>query len=140
MTQTTSFLVLTLLFTLLAPVLAQDISTTSATPTLTHIVDLFFLDEQGSQSLPYTIFHRDSASVIAVDTVNSLTTYAITTTRVDRRPATRTNNTTATTTRSRPWRTPFHTTTTTTNPPVTITQGPSTFLYTGTRYGPDHTL
>ncbi len=140
MAHATPFLLLSLLFALLAPTLAQNTTTPTATPTLTRIVDLFFLNERDSQGPPYTLFHRDSASVIAVDTVNNLTIYAVTTTRVDRRPATRTDNTTATTTtRPHPWRTPFHTTATT-NPPTTITQGPSTFLYTGTRYGPDHTM
>ncbi|KAG7290566.1 hypothetical protein NEMBOFW57_000569 [Staphylotrichum longicolle] len=146
------FLLLTLFIAFLTQTLAQDstntttttTTTTSPTPTLTRIVDLFFLNERDYEGLPYTLFHRDSGSVVAVDTANGLTTYVITTTRVDRRPpasaATRTDNITTAiptlaSTRSRHWR-PLNGT----GQPSTITQGPATFLFTGTRYGPDHTV
>lgn len=143
-------LLLTLFIAFLTQTLAQDstntttTTTTSPTPTLTRIVDLFFLNERDYEGLPYTLFHRDSGSVVAVDTANGLTTYVITTTRVDRRPpasaATRTDNITTAiptlaSTRSRHWR-PLNGT----GQPSTITQGPATFLFTGTRYGPDHTV
>ena len=141
------FLLLTLLTALLTPTLAQNTTTTTTTtptPTLTRVVDLFFLNKRDYQGLPYTLFHRDSGSVLAVDNVNGLTTYVITTTRVDRRPsasaATRTDNITTAiptlvSTRSRHWR-PLNGT----GQPSTITQGPATFMFTGTRYGPGHTV
>jgi hypothetical protein len=110
---------------------------------MTRIVDIFFLNEREYEGLPYTMFHRDSGSVVAVDNANNLTTYVVTTTRVDRRPslsATRTDNiTTAIPTlasaRSRHWQ-PLNGT----GQPSTITQGPATFMFTGTRYGAYHTV
>lgn len=141
-----ALLVLTLLITILRPTLAQDANetaTTTPTPTLTRVVELFFLSQRAYEGLPYTLFHRDSASVISVDNVNNLTTYAVTTTLVDRRPRpakTRTDNittaiTTLEATRTRHWR-PLNGT----GQPSTITQGPATFIFTGTRYGPENTM
>ncbi|KAK3900487.1 hypothetical protein C8A05DRAFT_35870, partial [Staphylotrichum tortipilum] len=127
-----------------SPASAQNATvttTTTASPTLTRVVSLFFLNERDSEGLPYTLFHRDAGSVVAVDAVNRLTTYEITTTRVDRRGASRTLNfTTAiptlapTRTTTQHWR-PLNAT----GQPSTITQGPATFMFTGTRYGPDLT-
>ncbi|KAK4044013.1 hypothetical protein C8A01DRAFT_12537 [Parachaetomium inaequale] len=140
---------LALFLALLAQTLAQNATvttittTTTATPTLTRVVDLFFLNERAYEGLPYTLFHRDSGSVVAVDSVNSLTTYVITTTRGDRRgPPGAKHTDDATTaiptlkpTHSRHWH-PANGT----GPPSTITQGPATFMFTGTRYGPDLTV
>lgn len=117
--------------------------TTTATQTITRVVDIFFLNQPAYEGLPYTMFHQDFGSVVAVDNINNLTTYVVTTTRVDRRPrpsATRTDNVTTAIptlepTRSRHWR-PLNGT----GEPSTITQGPATFMFTGTRFGPDHTV
>ncbi len=141
---------LSLLITLLipSPTLAQNVTvttTTTASPTLTRVVSLFFLNEREFEGSPYTLFHRDSGSIVAVDTVNRLTTYAVTTTRLDRGSATRAadNFTTAiptldaaAATRSSKHSRPVNST----GQPSTITQGPATFMYTGTRYGPDLTM
>ncbi|KAK4157908.1 hypothetical protein C8A00DRAFT_11290 [Chaetomidium leptoderma] len=147
MAHTTPFHLLTLLLLVFLPVVLAQVATvtttTTATPTLTRLIDIFFLNERDYEGLPYTLFHRDSGSVVAVDAVNNLTTYAITTTRVDRHPlagATRTDNITTAIptlepTRSRHWR-PLNGT----GQPSTITQGPATFIFTGTRSGPDHTM
>ncbi|GAB1320520.1 hypothetical protein MFIFM68171_10730 [Madurella fahalii] len=140
------FLLSSLSTTILTPALAQNTTvttTTTATQTITRVVDIFFLNQPAYEGLPYTMFHRDSGSVIAVDNVNNLTTYVITTTRVDRRPppsATRTDNVTTAIptlepTRSRYWR-PLNGT----GEPSTITQGPATAMFTGTRHWPDHTV
>ena len=133
---------------LIHPVLAEYVTvsvttTTTATPAVTRVVNIFFLNERAYEGLPYTLFHRDSGSVVSVDEDSHLTTYLVTTTRMDRRPApsaTRNDNiTTAIPTlaseRSRHWH-PLNGT----GQPSTITQGPATFLFTGTRYGPDHTM
>jgi hypothetical protein len=93
------------------------------------------------------MFHRDSGSVVAVDNVNNLTTYVITTTRVDRRPSTsatstddyRDDTTTAIPTLA-PSRSRYWLPANDMGQPSTITQGPATFMFTGTRFGPDHTV
>ncbi|KXX76412.1 hypothetical protein MMYC01_207071 [Madurella mycetomatis] len=132
--------------TLLTPTLASNTTvttTTTATQTLTRIVDIFFLNQPAYEGLPYTMFHRDSGSVVAVDNVNNLTTYVVTTTQVDRRTtpsATRTDNVTTAIptlkpTRSRHWR-PLNGT----GDPSTITQGPATAMFTGTGNGPGRTM
>ncbi|KAL1882003.1 hypothetical protein VTK73DRAFT_2985 [Phialemonium thermophilum] len=111
----------------------------TATPTATRIVSIFYIDERAFEGLPYTLFHRDSGSVIGVD--KNAATYVITTTRGDQRPSpthSRTDNITTgiPTLMSRPtWHYNG------TGGPSTVTQGPSTFLYTGTRFGgPQHTI
>ena len=104
----------------------------------TKVVSIFYIDERAYEGLPYTLFHRDSGSVIGVDADH--TTFVITTTRVDQRPSpthSRTDNITTgiPTLRSKPTHHPNAT-----GQPSTITQGPATFIFTGTRYGADNTL
>jgi hypothetical protein len=138
--------VLTLLAALLTQTLAQNatVTTTTTATALTRTVNIFYLSERASGGLPYTLFRRDSGSVVAVDTVNSLTTYVITTTRVDGRTAASPtgaddNATTAIPTlgptRSKDWPSLNGT-----GQPSTITQGPATFMFTGARFAPDHTV
>jgi hypothetical protein len=132
---------LALFLALLAPTLAQNTTvttTTTATPTLTRVVDLFSLNERAYEGLPYTLFPRDSGSVVAVDSINNLTTYVITTTRGDRRGtpgAKRTDDVDVTT--AIPTLEPTHSRhrhpVNGTGQPSTITQGPATFMFTGTR-------
>ncbi|KAK1751684.1 hypothetical protein QBC47DRAFT_433671 [Echria macrotheca] len=116
-------------------------SSTSATTTaLTQVVQVFFIDERSYEGLPYTMLHRDSGSVLGI--ASNLTTFVITTTRADQRPPpahTRTDNVTTgiptlASTRK------LGKGNSTTGAPSTITQGPATFMFTGTRFGPDHTL
>lgn len=124
---------------------AQDVNSTTATtssaqPEVTKVVQIFFIDEPGYEGLAYTLFHRDSGSVLGIE--EDRTTYVITTTRTDLRPKPTGNATTLTTSLSTPSR-KF-------GPPggwgngtgraSTITQGPATFLYTGTRFGPNRTV
>lgn len=136
-----------LIFLFMEPGRAQDTNSTisptgtsSAQPEVTKVVQIFFIDEPGYEGLAYTLFHRDSGSVLGIE--EDRTTYVITTTRTDLRPKP-TGNTTAsattlpsTTRRFGPpggWRNG-------TGQPSTITQGPATFLYTGTRFGPGRTV
>jgi len=144
----------------LSPVLAQTATitateTTTATvtvaPTLTRVVSLFYLAERAYDGgLPYTLFHEVYGSVVAVDSVNNLTTYVVTTTRVGRRDGARGTKTlsvseseeTTAAVEARAgndgswWRKEKNFT----GKPSTITQGPSTFMFTGTRYSPEHTV
>ncbi len=142
-------LVLTLLSSLRAA-LADDVpddviqTTTTVNDPPSHagatkVVSIFYIDERAYEGLPYTLFHRDSGSVIGVDADH--TTYVITTTRVDQRPSpthSRTDNITTgiPTLKSRPLS--IHPNAT--GQPSTITQGPATFIFTGTRYGNNNTL
>ncbi|KAM7215713.1 hypothetical protein V8F06_008907 [Rhypophila decipiens] len=124
---------------------AQDINQTTATssaqPEVTKVVHIFFIDEPGYEGLAYTLFHRDSGSVLGVE--SDRTTYVITTTRTDLRPKPTGNTTTASITSlpspTRKFRPPGGWGNAT-GPPSTITQGPATFLYTGTRFGPGRTV
>ena len=112
--------------------------TTSDDPSATRVVDIFYIDERAYEGLPYTLFHRDSGSVVGV--TGDVTTFVITTTRGDRRPRpthSRTDNVTTgipTLTSSPPkpnW----------TGEPSIITQGPGTFEFTGARFGgANHTV
>lgn len=115
-------------------------SPTPTTTSLTRVVQIFFIDERSYEGLPYTLIHRDSGSVLGIDA--DLTTYVITSTRVDQRPVQTAsiteNGTTAITTLGSSRR--IGQITNTTGQPSTITQGPATFMFTGTRFGPDHTL
>ncbi|KAK5664196.1 hypothetical protein OQA88_412 [Cercophora sp. LCS_1] len=148
-----SFQLLALALALNNPVQAQESTTSSTsdattptspgpTPTtsLTRVVQIFFIDERSYEGLPYTLVHRDSGSVLGINA--DLTTYVITSTRVDQRPvqtqSVTENGTTTITTLGSSRR--IGQITTTTGQPSTITQGPATFMFTGTRYGPDHTL
>lgn len=136
------FLLLSLPMTLLTSTLAQNTTVTTtmtATQTLTRIVDIFFLNQPAYEGLPYTMFHRDSGSVVAVDNVNNLTTYVVTTTQVDRRTspsATRTDNVTTAIPTLKPTRSRLNDT----GEPSTITQGPATAMFTGTRGGLGRTM
>lgn len=136
----------TLLVTLFTQTLAQDATVTTTTATaLTRTVDIFYLAERAEGALPYTLFHRDSGSVVAVDTVNSLTTYVITTTRVDRRtpasaaPTDDPEQVTAIPTLP-PTRSINSRLLSGTGQPSTITQGPATFMFTDTRFALDYTV
>lgn len=138
---------------------AQEANQTSTTvtsssttrPEVTRVVQIFFIDEPGYEGLAYTMFHRDSGSVLGLE--EDRTTYVITTTRVDQRPSSRptaqsntadnngTNAGATTTTLSQSSRKPDHMFGgDPTGRPSTITQGPATFLYTGTRFGPGRTV
>jgi len=115
--------------------------TPAVTPTgVTKVVQIFFIDERSYEGLPYTLLQRASGSVLNIDA--GLTTYIVTSTRIDQR--------------SLPTETPTESVTigsitlastrqlgranSTTGQPSTITQGPATFMFTGTRFGSDHTL
>ncbi|KAK0738375.1 hypothetical protein B0T18DRAFT_433193 [Schizothecium vesticola] len=123
------------------------------TTAITRVVQIFFIAERSYEGLPYTLLHRVSASLLSIDTSQSLTTLVLTSTRIDQRSSTSptptpTASTAASTT----------TTTTTTIPPPqsrpslppipptighpsTITQGPATFLFTHAHPDtPDQTL
>lgn len=115
--------------------------TSTETPTVvTKVVQIFFVDERSFEGLPYTLLHRDSGSVVNIEA--GLTTYVITTTRVDQRSLptnTPTDNATITSPTLASTR-QLGRVNNTTGPPSTITQGPATFLFTGTHFGPGHTL
>ncbi|KAK3333989.1 hypothetical protein B0T19DRAFT_440686 [Cercophora scortea] len=138
-------------------------TTTSTDPTattqtsVTQIVQIFFIAERAFEGLPYTLFHRDSGSVIGVDSALDRTTYVITTTRVDQRPGPSQsqptpfpsysyshshlhNHTHGGDTPPSPSDSRWHdyiSSANATGHASTITQGPSTFLFTGTRsFGP----
>ncbi|KAK0711193.1 hypothetical protein B0H67DRAFT_555213 [Lasiosphaeris hirsuta] len=117
-----------------------EASSSSPTATgVTRVVQIFFIDERSYEGLPYTMLHKDSGAVIGVEA--DRTTFVITSTRVDNRPLplhSRTDNvTTGIPTLTSPR---LGHITNATGLASTITQGPSFFAYTGTRYGPDHTL
>ncbi|KIH92992.1 hypothetical protein SPBR_03023 [Sporothrix brasiliensis 5110] len=144
-------------------------STTTATDS-TRVLPLFYLDERAFEGLPYTVLHRVCGSVAGVDADGGATTFVITTTRIDlvatatamnstgeaataleAASSTDTNlsTTTMTTTTRRSHISPTASIITAssswannaTGPPSTITQGPSTFVFTGTRFGdPSRTL
>ncbi len=145
-------------------------STTTATTTdATRVVPIFYLDERAFEGLPYTLLHRVCGSAVGVDGDGGATTYVITTTRVDLvAPASPTGGTGAAgastgstlSTVSSP-SAPRHVPSTTatpisagasagaspatlynaTGPPSTITQGPTTFVFSGTRWGdPSRTI
>ncbi|KAK4163501.1 hypothetical protein QBC43DRAFT_354991 [Cladorrhinum sp. PSN259] len=141
----------------------------SSTTTITSVVQIFFINERvQEEGHPYTYTPKVSGSVLAVDTVSNLTTFVITSTRSERtrRPFytsssdldsdsdTITDAPTTTITPAPytglsrthhlgggggsggPHRGKFNLT----GHPTTITQGPNTFQFTGTRYGPDHSI
>ena len=158
---------LSLVLLLLAPLtLAQNTtSSASATATVTRIVEIFYINERAHEGLPYTLSNQVSGSVINVDAAANLTTFVITTTRTDR-PGRPFASTSSSETASVPTETltPAPTFSRTrlpggggggggdgdgggphgkfnnTGQPTTITQGPNTFLFTGTRYGPNHSM
>ncbi|KAK3692550.1 hypothetical protein B0T22DRAFT_447509 [Podospora appendiculata] len=127
---------------------SSDATTAAITQAITQVVQVFFINERAFEGLPYTLFHRDSGSVVGVDTAADRTTLVITTTRVDQRPPpqpsthshthnhTHTHNSDTPPSESR-W---HDYTADATGHPSTITQGPTTFLFTGTRRGPNHTV
>ncbi|KAH8894853.1 hypothetical protein GQ53DRAFT_839256 [Thozetella sp. PMI_491] len=86
------------------------------------VVSIFYIDERAYEGLPYTLFHRASGGVIGVDA--DRTTFLVTTTRRDLRPSP---------THSHPDNITIPIATAT-GQPSTITQGPATFIFTGTRY------
>ena len=132
----------------LAPSPSSPDSATDAAPpppptttTLTSVVPVFYVDSGNEYGLPYTILHRDCGSVAGVDA--TATTLVITATLTDQRTAsaspgrTRTDNvTTNIPTLRRTESLHFNRTFW----PSTVTQGPSTFLFTGSYYGPNRTL
>ena len=122
------------------PTSTSSAAASSSATGVTKVVQVFFIDERSYEGLPYTLLHRDSGSVIGVNA--DLTTLVITSTRVDQRPSpthTRTDNvTTGIITLASSHRVGH--VNNTTGQPSTITQGPATFMFTGTRFGPDHTL
>jgi len=122
---------------------ATSISTTTTTDS-TRIVSIFYLDERAFEGIPYTLLHRVCGNVVAAD--ETATTYVITTTRMDVRFASGTTIVDVPTRTSSPVRTAAadgsNSTTSysvssynATGPPSTITQGPTTFAFTGTRWG-----
>lgn len=135
----------------LVPTLAA-LQATPSDPSATSVVAIFYIDERAYEGLPYTVFHRDSGNVIGVDA--QATTFVITTTRTDQRskpsptrPHTDNGTTTpaasnpsSPTSSGHPAHSGFNFTFPSVGFPSTITQGPSTFLYTGTRFGPNHTI
>lgn len=154
-------LLLSLLLLLLPLTLAQNTtSSASATATITRIVEIFYINERAHEGLPYTLSHQVSGSVLGVDTAANLTTFVITTTRTDRprhpfasASSSETTSAPTETITSAPLfsRTRFpggggggdgspHGKFNNTGQPTTITQGPNTFLFTGTRYGPNHSM
>ena len=119
---------------------ASNTSTVTSTA-ITRVVQIFFLDERSYEGLPYTLLHRASGSVLNIDA--GLTTIVVTSTLVDQRPFPTTTTTDSTTTRIVTLTTASNRLSrvnNTTGRPSTITQGPATFMFTGTRYGSDHTL
>ncbi|KAK0630822.1 hypothetical protein B0T17DRAFT_507258 [Bombardia bombarda] len=179
----------------LVPALAQDnnatdgsssrstsnsTGSTAATAVVTRVVQIFYIGEQVHDGQPYTLAHRDSGAVVAIN--DDLTTYVVTTTRLDQqqhwpKPSATdsvsvsdtntispgsTTPTTLPTSWSRkhgggsgsgsggpPFGTgtgtgtgtsPFFSLGNATGQPSTITQGPATFMYTGTRNWPNHTI
>ena len=120
---------------------STDTAASSTQTALTKVVQIFFIEERAYEGLPYTMFHRDSGSVIGIDADH--TTYVITTTRSDQRPKptqSQTDNITSGLPTLKASRKYEHTWGNATGQPSTITQGPATFMFTGTRFGPDHTL
>ncbi|CAK7237253.1 hypothetical protein SEUCBS140593_009896 [Sporothrix eucalyptigena] len=121
-------------------------TTTATTSDSTRVVPIFYLDERAFEGLPYTVLHHVCGSVAGVDADGGATTYVITTTRVDLvATSTGSDNGTVAPTSASPstHRTPTASiitalsswTNNATGPPSTITQGPSTFVFTGTRSG-----
>lgn len=109
---------------------------------VTKVVQVFFIDERSYEGLPYTLLHRDSGSVLSIDPAAGLTTFVVTPTRVDQRSLptnTATDNVTIGSVTVASTR-QLGRANNTTGAPSTITQGPATFMFTGTRFGPDHTL
>ncbi|KAK3996118.1 hypothetical protein QBC44DRAFT_387163 [Cladorrhinum sp. PSN332] len=162
-------LILTSLLLLLLPFSTLAQNTTSTTIT-TVLQIFFLNDRIQEEGLPYTYYTpKISGSVLAVDAVSNLTTFVITSTRSraerpTRRPfhsshsdadsdtADGTSPPTETITPA-----PYSALSPTahhpgpggghhgnkfnaTGQPTTITQGPNTFQFTGTRYGPNHSL
>jgi hypothetical protein len=114
-------------------------STTATATVVTTVVSIFYINVRGEDSgMPYTLFHRVGGSVIGAD--DTATTYAITATLSDQRRPTisRTDNVTTNIPTLR--RNTFSWHLNQTQKPSIITQGPSTFLYTGSNYGPNRTL
>ena len=109
---------------------ATAVTTTTAS---TRVVSIFFIDERAIEGNYYT--QRATGSVLSVD--DTATTFVITTTRGESVPTwTHLNNSAiATAMPTRSWA-PRNAT----GFPSTITQGPETFIYTGTRWGPRHSV
>jgi hypothetical protein len=119
-----------------------DATTSSTSTASTTVVSIYYLNVRGDEErgLPYTMFHRDSGSIIGVD--DSATTFVVTGTMTDLRTspspiAESTSNSTTKTPRFSFTPSAF---VNRTGIPSTITQGPTTFEYTGTQYGQDRTL
>lgn len=109
---------------------ATAVTTTTAS---TRVVSIFFIDERAIEGNYYT--QRATGSVLSVD--DTATTFVITTTRGESVPTwTHLNNSAiATAMPTRSW-SPRNAT----GSASTITQGPGTFVYTGTRWGPRHSV
>ncbi|KAK0646017.1 hypothetical protein B0T16DRAFT_457985 [Cercophora newfieldiana] len=126
-----------------SPSTVESSSTVVTTPTaVTKVVHLFFIDERSYEGLPYTLLHRDSGSVANIDAGAGLTTFVVTSTRVDQRSlptSAPTDNVTIGSVTLASTR-QLGRANNTTGAPSTITQGPATFMFTGTRFGSDHTL
>lgn len=125
----------------LTSLLTSGISTTPTTPTpttttLTTVVSIFYLSVNGEQNGdPYGMFHHDTGQVIGVD--KSATTFVVTATLTDMRPYDgypQTSSMVNSTTKRPKWLGNQ------TASPSTITQGPSTFMFTGSNYGPNRTI
>jgi hypothetical protein len=110
-------------------------------PSDTRIVSLFFIDDGAASGVPYTSNHQASGAAVGIDA--RATTFVITTTVINQppRPTFRSSvNGTAVTgsgasiTSGPPL---LNTSFPTVGSPSTITQGPSTFEYTGARYPGD---
>ncbi|KAK3322385.1 hypothetical protein B0H66DRAFT_590132 [Apodospora peruviana] len=139
--------IILLIYLTMTPARAQQNATrgsdsTDAEPpaAVTRVVQVFYIDERVYEGLPYTLFHRDSGSVVGVDA--DRTTYVITTTRVDQRPRpthSRVDNVTTGIPTLVSSQRHDHMANGT-GQPSTITQGPATFMFTGTRFGPNHTV
>jgi hypothetical protein len=79
-----SILHLHLLLAFLLPATAQSTHPSPSPSSVTRVVQIFFIAERSYEGLPYTLIHRVSGSIISLDNDAKLTTYAITSTRVDR--------------------------------------------------------
>ncbi|KAK4200478.1 hypothetical protein QBC40DRAFT_145926, partial [Triangularia verruculosa] len=129
---------------------AQTTTTTTAPiSSITKIVSLFYLNDRAFEDLPlpytlHTSLHRISGRLIATDTHLNLTTYIVTKTQsLPRRPPFGTNPppwartlsslTSPLPTERPPWWRPNFNERNGTGQPTTITQGPATFMFTGSR-------
>jgi len=125
-----------------SPTSETSSSTVATSTAVTKVVQIFFIDERSYEGLPYTLLHRDSGSVLNIDAGAGLTTFVVTATRVDQRSLptnTPTDNVTIGSVTLASTR-QLGRANNTTGAPSTITQGPATFMFTGTRLGSDLTL